>query len=123
MQDGAPTHYTSDVRDWLDEIFPARWIARWGAIDWPDRSPDLSPGDFSLWGIAKISCKKASFETYPIWIDQSFQPFQHQILICTRELVNQCPKDFKGTSMVMDINLNIGIKLLYNLSLYLLLSI
>ena len=33
MQDGAPAHYASDVRDWLDENFSARWIGRRGAID------------------------------------------------------------------------------------------
>jgi hypothetical protein len=33
MQDGAPAHYVSDVQDWLDESFPARWIGRRGAID------------------------------------------------------------------------------------------
>lgn len=53
MQDGAPPHYASGVRQWLDENFPARWIGRRGAIDWPARSPDLSPADFFLWGYLK----------------------------------------------------------------------
>jgi hypothetical protein len=53
MHDGALAHYASNVRDWLDENFPARWIGRRGAIDWPARSPDLSPADYFLWGHLK----------------------------------------------------------------------
>jgi hypothetical protein len=26
------------------------WIGRWGPIEWPTRSPDLTPADFFLWG-------------------------------------------------------------------------
>ncbi|CAF3410413.1 unnamed protein product [Rotaria socialis] len=53
MQDGAPAHYTSNVRNWLEKHFPARWIGRRGAIEWPARSPDLTPTDFFLWGYLK----------------------------------------------------------------------
>ncbi|CAF4179297.1 unnamed protein product, partial [Rotaria magnacalcarata] len=49
MHDGAPAHYASNVRDWLDENFPGRWIGRRGALDWPARSPDLTPADYFLW--------------------------------------------------------------------------
>jgi hypothetical protein len=30
MQDGAPPHYAIRVRDWLDDMFPDRWIERRG---------------------------------------------------------------------------------------------
>jgi hypothetical protein len=53
MQDGAPAHYASDVREWLDKNFPGRWIGRRGPIEWPARSPDLTPADFFLWGYLK----------------------------------------------------------------------
>jgi hypothetical protein len=53
MHDGAPAHYSIDVRDWLDENFPARWIGRRGALDWSARSPDLTPADYFLWGYLK----------------------------------------------------------------------
>ncbi|KYQ46369.1 hypothetical protein ALC60_14791, partial [Trachymyrmex zeteki] len=33
--------------------FPQRWIGRRGAIEWPPRSPDLTPLDFFLWGHLK----------------------------------------------------------------------
>lgn len=53
MHDGAPAHYATEVRAWLDEKFPNRWIGRRGAIEWPARSPDLTPPDFFLWGVLK----------------------------------------------------------------------
>ena len=58
MQHGAPAHYAIDVRDWLDKSFPARWIGRRGALDWPARSPDLTPADYFLWGYLKDSVYK-----------------------------------------------------------------
>ena len=54
QQDGAPPHYSLDVRAWLDAKFPQRWIGRAGPIPWPARSPDLTPLDFFLWGYVKV---------------------------------------------------------------------
>lgn len=53
MQDGAPPHFGLNVRAWLDETFPSRWIGRRGPTEWPPRSPDLTPCDFFLWGFLK----------------------------------------------------------------------
>lgn len=53
QQDGAPPHYGVAVRNYLNEIFPNRWIGRRGAIEWPPRSPDLAPPDYFLWGYLK----------------------------------------------------------------------
>lgn len=53
QQDGAPPHFGVSVRAWLDQQFPNRWIGRGGPIEWPARSPDLSPLDFYLWGHLK----------------------------------------------------------------------
>lgn len=53
QQDGAPPHYAANVRRYLEEVFPGRWIGRRGAIEWPPRSPDLTPLDFFLWGYLK----------------------------------------------------------------------
>ena len=33
--------------------FPGRWIGRRGPVEWPPRSPDLTPLDFWLWGYLK----------------------------------------------------------------------
>ena len=53
QQDGAPPHYSTEVRDWLNKTFPGKWIGRRGSIEWAPRSPDLSPLDFYLWGYLK----------------------------------------------------------------------
>jgi hypothetical protein len=55
QQDGAPPHYAFCVcvREWLDMHFEGRWIRRCGPLEWPARSPDLSPPDFFLWGVLK----------------------------------------------------------------------
>jgi transposase len=53
QQDGAPPHYATAVRNWLNVQFPDRWIGRRGAVEWPARSPDLNPCDFYLWGHLK----------------------------------------------------------------------
>lgn len=53
QQDGAPCHFTRDVRLFLDQHFPQRWIGRAGPIIWPPYSPDLTSCDFWLWGMLK----------------------------------------------------------------------
>lgn len=53
QQDGAPPHYARDVREYLDNVFFRRWIGRRGTIEWPPRSPDLTPLDYFLWGHLK----------------------------------------------------------------------
>ena len=50
QQDGAPPHWVSDVRRFLDATFPNRWIGREGPTPWPPRSPDITPLDFFLRG-------------------------------------------------------------------------
>ena len=52
-QDGCPAHYANVVRNWLNEHFADRWFGRRGPIEWPARSPDLSPLDFAVWAIIK----------------------------------------------------------------------
>jgi hypothetical protein len=53
QQDGAPPHFAANVRDFLNQEYPNRWIGRRGARNWPARSPDLTPLDFFLWGHVK----------------------------------------------------------------------
>lgn len=52
QQDGAPPHYAIIVREFLNQNFPD-WIGRRGQVEWPARSPDLTPLDFAVWGILK----------------------------------------------------------------------
>jgi len=58
IQDGAPPHWHSGVRHYLDKNLPRRWIGRstdenMALTCWPPRSPDLTPCDFFLWGYFK----------------------------------------------------------------------
>lgn len=53
QQDGCPAHFAVQVRDFLDQEYPGRWIGRSGTISWPARSPDLNPLDFFYWGVLK----------------------------------------------------------------------
>ena len=53
-QDGAPAHRLIEVRDRLNEVFgDNRVIALQHNVEWPPRSPDLTPYDFFLWGYLK----------------------------------------------------------------------
>lgn len=58
QQDGAPPHWHNDVRGYLNEELPHRWIGRCAEHDlamfaWPPNSPDLTPCDFYFWGYIK----------------------------------------------------------------------
>jgi len=53
LQDGAPAHWGTQVREYLDACFPETWIGRDGPIAWPARSPDINPLDYYLWGFVK----------------------------------------------------------------------
>lgn len=53
QQDGAPPHWSLEVRSLLNQKFPGRWIGRDGPFHWAARSPDLTPLDFFFWGTLK----------------------------------------------------------------------
>lgn len=53
QHDGAPPHSTRNVRTILNRRHPNMWIGRGGPVNWPARSPDLSPLDYFLWGHLK----------------------------------------------------------------------
>lgn len=78
QQDGAPPHYGVDVRQYLNEIFPQRWVGRRGHIEWPPRSPDLSPLDYFLWG----HLKSVAYKTKP----QSLEELENRIRIAVQEI-------------------------------------
>ncbi len=58
QQDGAPPHYSLEVREYLDRKLPNQWIGRGGPISWPSRSPDLTPSDYLLWSYIKDKVHK-----------------------------------------------------------------
>lgn len=54
QQDGAPAHNARIVTSFLDTTFGNNWIGtRSPVVQWPARSPDLTPLDFYLWGALK----------------------------------------------------------------------
>lgn len=53
QHDGAPAHYSNDVRLHLNATYGQRWIGRGGPVNWPARSPDLTCLDFCVWGYMK----------------------------------------------------------------------
>ena len=53
-QDGAPAHRLIAVRDRLNAVFGNNRVIGLGHnVEWPPRSPDLTPCDFFLWGYIK----------------------------------------------------------------------
>jgi len=68
QQVGAPPHWQRDVRRFLKESLPQRWIGRVGKEDlalqfWPPRSPYLTPCDFFLWEFVKEAVYVPSLPT------------------------------------------------------------
>ena len=53
MHDGAPAHFSLEVREFLNRTFNNRWAGRGGPQPWPPRSPDLNSLDFFLWAHLK----------------------------------------------------------------------
>jgi len=54
QQDSTPTYFHHDVRTFLYQQYPNRWIDRRGLVPWSPRSPDLNPPDFFSGVIQKI---------------------------------------------------------------------
>ena len=64
MQDGAPPHWSKNVRSWLDVTWPERWMGRGSTnLPWPPRSPDITPCDYFLWGYLKSIVYKNEYKT------------------------------------------------------------
>ena len=53
QQDGAPPHTSRITIDFLKKLFPGRLMSKCDDLDWPPRSPDLTPPDLFLWGYLK----------------------------------------------------------------------
>ncbi|GFW87556.1 uncharacterized protein TNCV_4485211 [Trichonephila clavipes] len=53
QQDGATCHTARATIDLLKDMFGNRLISRFGPVNWPPRSCDLTPLDYFLWGYVK----------------------------------------------------------------------
>ncbi|KAJ4441020.1 hypothetical protein ANN_10869 [Periplaneta americana] len=48
QQDGTLQHFRLTVRELLNEVIPGRWIGCRDPVEWPPKSPDLTPLGFFL---------------------------------------------------------------------------
>ncbi|GFT09395.1 putative transposable element [Trichonephila clavipes] len=53
QQDGATCHTARATIDLLKDTFGDRLLSRFGPVNWPPRSCDLTPLDYFLWGYVK----------------------------------------------------------------------
>jgi hypothetical protein len=65
QHDGVPPHYTRLVMQHLN-----RWIGRGSTINWPPRSPDLTPLDFRLCGWLKREVYRRKVDTWDELLDR-----------------------------------------------------
>lgn len=63
QHDGAPPHTAHRVREFLNEHFAGKLIGAGGVINWPPRSPDLTPLDYCIWGWMKSEVYKVKVNT------------------------------------------------------------
>ncbi|GFT11482.1 uncharacterized protein TNCV_2523021 [Trichonephila clavipes] len=54
QQDGATCHIARATTDLLKDKFGDRLISRFGPVNWPPRSCDLTLLDYFLWGLCKV---------------------------------------------------------------------
>ena len=97
QQDGAPPHWSLATRALLNTTFPGRWIGRAGAtdqnmLDWPPRSPDITPLDFFLWGYVKDDVFTLPF---PETVEQMKVKIQDAIKKISRALLEKVHESFR----------------------------
>ncbi|GFS89229.1 uncharacterized protein TNCV_1259611 [Trichonephila clavipes] len=61
QQDGATCHTVRAPIDLLKDTFGDRLISRFGPVNWPPRSCDLTPLDYFLWGYANCQVIYSQF--------------------------------------------------------------
>ncbi|GFY34105.1 uncharacterized protein TNCV_4983081 [Trichonephila clavipes] len=67
QQDGATCHTARATIDLLKDTFGDRLISRFGPVNWPPRSCDLTPLDYFLWGYVKSLVYADKPQTLDIW--------------------------------------------------------
>lgn len=96
--DGCPAHSARIVRNWLNQHYPEKWIGRWGPVEWPARSPDLTPLDFYLWGRVKNEVYSTPIESREHLIQLINTAFdrlklnREEIRNATRSVTTRCRK-------------------------------
>ncbi|EFN81868.1 hypothetical protein EAI_06973, partial [Harpegnathos saltator] len=73
--------YAVVVRQFLTDTFPNRWITRCEKIEWPSKSPDLSPLDY-LWGYVENNV----YGTKPVSLADLRERILHQVNLISPEM-------------------------------------
>lgn len=101
QQDGAPPHFSANVREWLDRNFNDMWIGRGAAIAWPARSPDLTGMDFFLWGYVK----DIVYRDTPTTVDDMKNRIRRAFASITQQMLQEMRHSFrKRIQMCLDRN-------------------
>jgi len=90
QQDGAPPHTATATMNVTRMMFPGRLISRFGDVQWPPRSPDLTACEFFLWGYLKSRVYASKFCT----LDDLKDPIRAEISIINEELLQRVYSNF-----------------------------
>lgn len=89
QQDDATCHTSNETLELIHEKFPDRLISRFGDVNWPPRSCDLTPLDYFLWGYVKDEVYKnnpTTIEELKTNIEQEIREIQPQL--CKKVIEN-----------------------------------
>lgn len=90
QQDGATSHTADISMTTLRNGFEACLISRFGDINWPARSPDLSVCDFFLWGFLKFKV----YQTRPRNLHELKQRITEEIQMIPQEMLEKVFESF-----------------------------
>lgn len=92
QQDGATCHTSNDSLSAVREIFGKKVISKRGDINWPPRSPDLSPMDFFLWGYLKSKV----FDTNPVSTEELKERIREEMQNISQNTCNAVIANFRS---------------------------
>ena len=72
-----PVQLTRNVREYLNESFPNRWLGCGGPVARPPKSLDLTPLDYYLWGHMKTLVYETKVESRAALRDRIFAAAEH----------------------------------------------
>jgi hypothetical protein len=104
QQDGDAPHYGCDICTFLNATFTV-WIGCRGAVEWPPRLLDLTPCDYSMWGIIKdvvYAQKQRDVEHMEALIDTEFVELHMNKDLCSAVCHSVLKEAFHVFSMMMD---------------------
>lgn len=92
QQDGATCHTSNLSLPVVQALFPEKLISRREDIQWPPRSPDLTPCDFFLWGYLKSQVYRNS----PATLDALKNNIRREIEAITEDTCRRVMVNFRG---------------------------